>query len=103
MSNIYDINDKYIELKGKYERLQQEYLLIKREKEVLQQRLKEKIDYIDNICSELNRLSMPKTVSKPTTAQDFLVKEQEPLKDKSIPSRNLKEIVHGVRINVTPQ
>ena len=32
MSNIYDINDKYIELKAKYEILETQYMLLKREK-----------------------------------------------------------------------
>lgn len=42
MSNIYD---KYIELKAKYENLETQYMLLKREKELLQTRLQEKIDY----------------------------------------------------------
>ena len=101
MSNIYDINDKYIELKAKYENLETQFMLLEREKELLQTRLQEKIDYIDGICAELNRLSLPKTFSHQTVSSDFQVNEQKPLENYTGVSRNLKEIVHGKRINVT--
>lgn len=101
MSNIYDINDKYIELKAKYEELETQYMLLKREKELLQIRLQEKIDYIDGICAELNKLSIPKTFSRPTASSDFQIEEQKSLENYTGISRNLKEIVHGKHINVT--
>ena len=45
----------------------------------------------------------PKTFTRPTVSSDFQVEESKPLGDLKVPSRNLKEIVHGERINVTPK
>jgi len=101
--NLCDLNVKYVELQSKYYDLETQYLLLKHEKETLQAQLQEKIDYIDSICEELNKKSFPKTFTRPTVSSDFQVEESKPLGDLKVPSRNLKEIVHGERINVTPK